>query len=72
MSSPHHWQKSSFSTGGSSDDCVELAAPATSSCIHLREGDDPAVVLTTGPTQLRGLLNAVKRGMRQSRTAQHT
>jgi hypothetical protein len=57
-----NWQKSSFSGTGDDNNCVELAASATSSHLHLRESDDPGAVLTTGTAPLRSLLAAVKRG----------
>lgn len=52
------WQKSTFSGGGSSDDCVEMAATPTA--IHVRESDAPATVLSTTPAQLRVLITAIK------------
>ncbi|WP_455358643.1 DUF397 domain-containing protein [Streptomyces sp. SYSU K21746] len=58
MSSSLRWQKSSFSGGGSGDDCVELAA--TPAGIHLRESDRPASVLTT--PSVRALIGAIKTG----------
>lgn len=63
MQSSLQWQKSSFSGGGSGEDCVELAASPVSPHVHLRESDDPAAVLTTGPAPLHSLLKAVKRGL---------
>ncbi|MFG2023076.1 DUF397 domain-containing protein [Streptomyces sp. NPDC048825] len=60
MSAPLQWQKSTFSGGGSSEDCVELAAANTA--IHLRESDDPAALITTSPTPLRALLSTLKAG----------
>ena len=62
MSSPIHWRKSSFSGGGATDDCVELAASPDSPHLHLRESEDPGAVLITRPAALHGLLDAVKRG----------
>ncbi|MCX5204130.1 DUF397 domain-containing protein [Streptomyces sp. NBC_00237] len=63
MPSTNNWQKSSFSGTGDDNNCVELAASATSSHLHLRESEDPGVVLTTGPAPLHSLLKAVKRGL---------
>jgi hypothetical protein len=62
MTPPTHWQKSSFSSGGSGDDCVELAASPLSPRMYLRESDDPAAVLATDLAAVRDLLEAVKRG----------
>ncbi|MFI9584548.1 DUF397 domain-containing protein [Streptomyces sp. NPDC052236] len=57
---PLHWQKSSFSGGGSGENCIELAsAPAG---IHVRESDAPTAVLTTSPAPLRALITALKTG----------
>lgn len=67
MPSTSNWQKSSFSGTGDDNNCVELAASAHSprAQLHLRESEDPAVVLTTGPAPLHSLLKAVKRGLGQ-------
>ncbi|MFI9104158.1 DUF397 domain-containing protein [Streptomyces fildesensis] len=54
------WQKSSFSTGGQGE-CVEIATGAAG-LVHLRESDDPQVVITTTPAALRALLRATKAG----------
>ncbi|MEV0636807.1 DUF397 domain-containing protein [Streptomyces sp. NPDC050619] len=55
------WQKSSFSGGGTGDECVELALPHTSPTpIHLRESETPTTILTTNPTALHALLTTVK------------
>ncbi|MFD4560336.1 DUF397 domain-containing protein [Streptomyces sp. NPDC058469] len=48
------WQKSSFSGGGSAEDCLEIASTPTA--IHLRESDHPATILTPTPTALHALL----------------
>ncbi|KUJ67567.1 hypothetical protein ACZ90_27375 [Streptomyces albus subsp. albus] len=53
------WRKSSFSEA-MGNDCVELAGAPT--LIHLRESDDPNVILTTTPQTLRALINGIKRG----------
>jgi hypothetical protein len=54
------WQKSSFSGIEPDNNCLELAGfphgPA------LREGDDPAVVLSSTPARLAALLAAVRTG----------
>ena len=65
MSPNLHWQKSSFSGGGDDEDCVELAATATS--LHLRESDHPVTLLTPAPTALRALLTTLKSGRLASR-----
>ncbi|MEU5922087.1 DUF397 domain-containing protein [Streptomyces antimycoticus] len=54
------WRKSSFSTGDAPN-CVELAADATGTP-HLRESDDPEVVIATTPAALRAFLRAAKAG----------
>jgi Domain of unknown function (DUF397) len=63
MSAPLTWQKSSFSGGGSGEDCVELAAEKTlPAAIHLRESDNPATVLTANRPGLAAFLAAIKTG----------
>ncbi len=63
MPTPATWQKSSFSGGGDTDDCVELALPSTASTsIHLRESDTPTTALTTSPAPLHALLTTLKNG----------
>jgi hypothetical protein len=54
------WQKSSFSGGGDSSNCVELAAH--NSRIRLRESDDPGTELAVTSAQLVRLLGGVKGG----------
>ncbi|MEV0226723.1 DUF397 domain-containing protein [Streptomyces sp. NPDC050704] len=58
MSAPLQWQKSTFSGGGSSEDCVELAT--TDAAVHLRESDHPATLLTTAHIPLRALFSTLK------------
>ncbi|MFG2182391.1 DUF397 domain-containing protein [Streptomyces abikoensis] len=53
------WQKSSYSNEGAS--CVYLSVSPTGR-IHLRESDDPDVILTTTPEGLRSLISQVKAG----------
>ncbi|GGK97332.1 DUF397 domain-containing protein [Streptomyces flaveus] len=53
------WQKSSFSGGGDSDDCVELAA--RQGLLLLRESDEPGTVLTTTATGLAALIRHLHR-----------
>ncbi|MFH8802328.1 DUF397 domain-containing protein [Streptomyces sp. NPDC017936] len=60
MTTPRNWQKSSFSGEGDGNDCLELASTPTT--LHLRESDAPATVITTAPTPLAHLLDAVRRG----------
>ena len=55
-----YWQKSSFSGGGEGNACVELAATPTT--IHLRESDTPTTHLTTTPTPLAHLHQAIHTG----------
>lgn len=62
MPSPLRWQKSTFSGGGSGDNCIELAS--TSAGIHVRESDAPDAILTTAPAPLRALIAALKTGAR--------
>lgn len=52
------WQKSSFSGGTETEDCVELAATPTS--IHLRESDAPTTTLATTRLALKALLTGLK------------
>jgi hypothetical protein len=51
------WQKSTYSPDGSN--CVYVAATPTGQ-IHLRESDEPGIVLTTNPDRLRGLIRSIK------------
>ncbi|WP_030822706.1 DUF397 domain-containing protein [Streptomyces hygroscopicus] len=54
------WRKSSFSSGDAAN-CVELAADSVG-LPHLRESDDPEVVISTTPAALRAFLRAAKAG----------
>ncbi|MFI5803519.1 DUF397 domain-containing protein [Streptomyces sp. NPDC051561] len=54
------WQQSSYCPEGNS--CVNVAASPTSPTLHLRESDDPDVILTTTRTALRTLLNHIRTG----------
>ncbi|MFE6159172.1 DUF397 domain-containing protein [Streptomyces sp. NPDC056486] len=54
-----HWQKSSYSSEG--NNCLELAT-APDSTLHLRESDDPAVIVTLRATALGSLLGEIRRG----------
>ncbi|MFF1742040.1 DUF397 domain-containing protein [Streptomyces mirabilis] len=62
MTTPAHWQKSSFSGGGEGNDCLELATTPTPTTIHLRESEEPTTHLTTTPTPLSHLLHHIKTG----------
>ncbi|MBI0294736.1 DUF397 domain-containing protein [Streptomyces sp. PRKS01-29] len=55
------WRKSSFSSGVGGQDCVEVAT-TPNGLIHLRESDDPAVVIATHPTRWGAFVRGVKRG----------
>ncbi|WP_320774974.1 DUF397 domain-containing protein [Streptomyces sp. CRN 30] len=55
------WQKSSFSGGGDSSDCVEVAAVPEALC--LRESDEPGTVVTTTTTGLAALIRHLRRDM---------
>ncbi|WP_405544607.1 DUF397 domain-containing protein [Streptomyces phaeochromogenes] len=52
------WQKSSFSGGGDSDDCVELAARQDT--ILLRESDEPDAVITATGAGLAALIRHLR------------
>ncbi|TKA13289.1 DUF397 domain-containing protein [Actinacidiphila oryziradicis] len=58
--SPINWQKSSYSSGGDGNDCLELAA--TSGIIHLRESDAPDAVLIMSAKELRAFMRSLKAG----------
>ncbi|MEV4227362.1 DUF397 domain-containing protein [Streptomyces bobili] len=58
MTTPDNWQKSSYSGEGDGNDCLELASTPTT--LHLRESDTPATILTTTPTPLTHLLDAIR------------
>ncbi|TLS46930.1 DUF397 domain-containing protein [Streptomyces montanus] len=48
------WQKSSFSSGGDSSNCVEIAA--SQEALWLRESDEPGTVIETSATQLAAFI----------------
>ncbi|MDX3532210.1 DUF397 domain-containing protein [Streptomyces sp. ID05-39B] len=52
-----HWQKSSYS--GDSSNCVYVAASVTGT-LHLRESDQPDVILTTTAPGLHTFICALK------------
>ncbi|CDR07650.1 DUF397 domain-containing protein [Streptomyces iranensis] len=55
-----NWQKSSYSSAGDGNSCIELASIGTT--VALRESDDPRTVLTTSPARLGALLQSIKAG----------
>lgn len=58
------WEKSSYSSGAGSGECLELAAGAADAeSTALRESADPAIVLTAAPRRLAALLNGVRNGL---------
>ncbi|MBT2529308.1 DUF397 domain-containing protein [Streptomyces sp. ISL-99] len=61
------WQKSSFS-GGPEGNCVYIAS-APDGTIHLRESDEPEVVLRTSPDRLAALIGGLKQAARWSNSA---
>lgn len=54
------WQKSSYSGGGDSSDCVELCAQPQQGTVKLRESDAPYTELSTTPQGLAHLIRHVK------------
>ncbi|MGW7292541.1 DUF397 domain-containing protein [Streptomyces xiamenensis] len=54
------WQKSSYSTQGGDNACVELGRSADG--LLLRESDEPAVIAEVSPVRARALFRAVRRG----------
>ncbi|MFC8199024.1 DUF397 domain-containing protein [Streptomyces sp. NPDC057298] len=52
------WQKSSFSGGGDSDDCVELAA--RQDALLLRESDESDAVITATGAGLAALIRHLR------------
>ncbi|MBP0458663.1 DUF397 domain-containing protein [Streptomyces bomunensis] len=60
MSTEPTWQKSSFSGGGDSSQCVEIAELGGK--ILIRESDDPAGITTTTPANLAAFIAGVKAG----------
>ncbi|MEV2251013.1 DUF397 domain-containing protein [Streptomyces sp. NPDC050147] len=60
------WQKSSYSGGGDSSDCVELSAQqqqghqGQQGTVKLRESDAPYTELSTTPQSLAHLIRHVK------------
>jgi hypothetical protein len=52
------WQKSSFSGGGDSSDCVEVAAGPNT--LLLRESDEPQAVIRTTRPRLAALIRHLR------------
>jgi hypothetical protein len=57
MSAPTRWQKSSFSSEGSS--CLEIASTPHGH-VRFRESDEPDVILTTSTARLQALLSLTR------------
>ncbi|MFJ2776462.1 DUF397 domain-containing protein [Kitasatospora sp. NPDC087315] len=55
------WQKSSYSNAEGADNCLELA-PGAGDLRHLRESDDPNIVITTNTAKLRAFVLGAKAG----------
>ncbi|MFF2748754.1 DUF397 domain-containing protein [Kitasatospora sp. NPDC058048] len=55
------WQKSSFTNADGGSTCVELATGGHD-IRHLRESDDPSVILTTSTAQLRAFVLGAQAG----------
>lgn len=58
MTTPPHWQKSSFSGGGDGNACVELTD--VNGHIRLRESEDPTTQLHSTVIAIAHLLRTVK------------
>ncbi|MFE4515633.1 DUF397 domain-containing protein [Kitasatospora sp. NPDC056783] len=55
------WQKSSYSDAEGADNCLELAQGAED-LRHVRESDDPSLVIITTTAKLRAFLLGAKAG----------
>ncbi|MEV8324735.1 DUF397 domain-containing protein [Kitasatospora sp. NPDC056731] len=55
------WQKSSYSDAEGADACLELAQ-GDDDLRHLRESDDPDIIVTTTTAKLRALVLGAKAG----------
>lgn len=55
------WQKSSFSGGSGSGECVEVAV-AQDGRVLLRESDRPGEIIAADAQKLAALISAIKRG----------
>ncbi len=58
MSQQLHWQKSTFS--GNQANCVEVASDGE--LIHIRESDEPGVIITTTKAKLTTWIRCAKTG----------
>ncbi|MCX4559161.1 DUF397 domain-containing protein [Streptomyces umbrinus] len=58
MSQSTVWQKSSFSGGGDSSDCVEVAA--AQGVLRLRESDEPDTVIVATGAGLAALIRHLR------------
>ncbi|MEU8923682.1 DUF397 domain-containing protein [Kitasatospora sp. NPDC048545] len=55
------WQKSSYSDAEGADNCLELAQ-GDGDLRHVRESDDPSVIVTTSTAKLRAFILGAKAG----------
>jgi hypothetical protein len=55
--STRNWQKSSYS--GSGSNCLYVATGADGT-VHIRESDEPDVIVTTTSATLRALIQGIK------------
>ncbi|MGW4896956.1 DUF397 domain-containing protein [Kitasatospora sp. NPDC004240] len=58
---PASWQRSSFSGADGADNCLEVACGA-GDLRHLRESDEPDVIVTMTADKLRAFILGVKAG----------
>ncbi|MEK2488379.1 DUF397 domain-containing protein [Kitasatospora purpeofusca] len=58
MAQELHWRKSTFS--GENTDCVEIASDGE--LVHIRESDDPNVIITTTRAKLTAWIQGAKAG----------
>ncbi|MET8944645.1 DUF397 domain-containing protein [Streptomyces sp. NPDC004542] len=58
MTSPVHWQKSSYSGGGDGNNCLELAALHDS--LLVRESEEPATALKTSRPPIAALIGHLR------------
>lgn len=64
------WQKASFSGGGGSGECVEVATDTDASSVLLRESDRPKMIARAARAPWSAFLSRIKSGAydRPSRT----
>ncbi|MBT2384838.1 DUF397 domain-containing protein [Streptomyces sp. ISL-11] len=60
MSTPITWQKSSYSSGGEPENCIEIGG--FPSATHLRESETPHTTLPLTPHRLAGLIRTLQAG----------